>query len=64
MRRLRVRPVPPVPIDVELGEGQSTDEMCLEIFGIAADAPPQPTARSTPMASDLPPLDVVARMLR
>jgi len=32
------------PVDISLGEGGSTDEMCLEIFGIAVDAPPQPTA--------------------
>jgi len=32
------------PVDISLGEGGSTDEMCLEIFGIAVDAPPAPTA--------------------
>ncbi|MBV8756921.1 MAG: cytochrome c [Deltaproteobacteria bacterium] len=32
------------PIDIALGEGGSTDEMCLEIFGIAVDAPPPPAA--------------------
>ncbi len=32
------------PVDVTLGEGSSTDEMCLEIFGLSIDAPPQPTA--------------------
>jgi len=42
------------PIDISLGEGGSTDEMCLEIFGIAVDAPPQPTARTAPDASMLP----------
>jgi len=31
------------PIDVRLGE-QTTDEMCLEIFGLAIDAPAPPTA--------------------
>jgi hypothetical protein len=40
------------PIDLDLGE-ESTDEMCLEIFGIAIDAPPQPSGR-TLSASDLP----------
>ena len=35
------------PIDLSLGEG-SLDEMCLEIFGLAIDAPPQPTPRTTP----------------
>ncbi len=32
------------PVDISLGEGGSTDEMCLEIFGIAVDAPPPPAA--------------------
>ncbi|MFT3693117.1 MAG: hypothetical protein QM831_08240 [Kofleriaceae bacterium] len=32
------------PVDITLGEGNSTDEMCLEIFGISVDAPAQPTA--------------------
>ena len=32
------------PVDISLGEGGSTDEMCLEIFGIAVDAPAKPTA--------------------
>ena len=41
------------PIDVSLGEGNSTDEMCLEIFGISVKAPPPPaTAHLT--ADDLP----------
>jgi hypothetical protein len=41
------------PVDVSLGEGNSTDEMCLEIFGISVDAPPMPaTGRLT--ADDLP----------
>ena len=34
------------PIDIKLGE-TSLDEMCLEIFGVAIDAPPQPTPRAT-----------------
>lgn len=42
------------PVDISLGEGGSTDEMCLEIFGIAVDAPPQPTARTAPDASMIP----------
>ncbi|HUS30059.1 MAG TPA: cytochrome c [Kofleriaceae bacterium] len=37
------------PIDINLGEG-SLDEMCLEIFGIAIDAPAQPLARPTQLA--------------
>jgi hypothetical protein len=31
------------PVDLTLGE-ETTNEMCLEIFGIAIDAPPEPTA--------------------
>ena len=42
------------PVDISLGEGGSTDEMCLEIFGIAVDAPPQPAARTAPDASMIP----------
>ncbi|HEY5944900.1 MAG TPA: hypothetical protein VIV40_05385, partial [Kofleriaceae bacterium] len=41
------------PIDVNLGE-QSLDEMCLEIFGFAIDAPPQPTPRTMPTGDLLP----------
>ncbi|HTR54507.1 MAG TPA: hypothetical protein VMJ10_27640 [Kofleriaceae bacterium] len=32
------------PVDVGLGEGSSTDEMCLEIFGLSIPAPVTPTA--------------------
>jgi hypothetical protein len=42
------------PVDISLGEGGSTDEMCLEIFGIAVDAPPQPTGRTGPEPGMLP----------
>ncbi|MBX3162413.1 MAG: cytochrome c [Deltaproteobacteria bacterium] len=35
------------PIDVPLGE-QTTNEMCLEIFGIAIPAPPAPLAHEAP----------------
>jgi len=41
------------PIDVNLGEG-SLDEMCLEIFGFAIDAPPPPAMRQTPTLDDIP----------
>jgi hypothetical protein len=34
------------PIDINLGE-TSLDEMCLEIFGLAIDAPAPPTPRTT-----------------
>ncbi|MBA3463329.1 MAG: hypothetical protein H0T46_25460 [Deltaproteobacteria bacterium] len=47
-RMLRDSNLPPQPIDLQLGE-QTTNEMCLEIFGLAVDAPPPPpTARSVP----------------
>ncbi|HUJ61735.1 MAG TPA: hypothetical protein VLX92_24695 [Kofleriaceae bacterium] len=36
------------PVDVGLGEGQSTDEMCLEIFGLSIPAPAEPTSRQVP----------------
>jgi hypothetical protein len=42
------------PVDVTLGEGNSTDEMCLEIFGISVDAPPPPAAARTLTADMLP----------
>jgi len=32
------------PVDVGLGEGSSTDEMCLEIFGLSIPAPAAPAA--------------------
>jgi len=41
------------PVDVQLGE-TSLDEMCLEIFGFAIDAPAQPTMRTGPTIDDLP----------
>jgi hypothetical protein len=41
------------PVDITLGEG-STDEMCLEIFGFAIDAPAQPQMRTAPTTSELP----------
>jgi hypothetical protein len=33
--------------------------MCLEVFGLAFDAPPAPTARTSLMASDLPMADMM-----
>lgn len=36
------------PIDVTLGE-QTTNEMCLEIFGLSIPAPPQPAQRTAPV---------------
>jgi hypothetical protein len=41
------------PIDVTLGE-QSLDEMCLEIMGLAIDAPAPPMAASGPTNAQLP----------
>ncbi len=41
------------PIDINLGES-SLDEMCLEIFGFAIDAPAQPMPRTGPTADQLP----------
>jgi hypothetical protein len=41
------------PIDVTLGE-QSLDEMCLEIMGLAIDAPAQPMAASGPTTAQMP----------
>jgi hypothetical protein len=49
------------PVDVTLGEGQSTDEMCLEIFGLSIPAPPPPTGRTAPIDRDLPDLRALAR---
>jgi hypothetical protein len=48
------------PIDINLGE-QSLDEMCLEIFGIAVNAPPQNSARMMPTPDQLP-LDLMKAM--
>ena len=45
---------------VDLGEG-SLDEMCLEIFGIAVNAPPQTSARMMPTPDELP-LDLMKAM--
>ncbi|CAN5818103.1 hypothetical protein BH11MYX3_BH11MYX3_39220 [soil metagenome] len=53
--------LPPQPIDISLGE-QTTNEMCLEIFGLAVDAPPKPTAIDAPFA--LPDLATFGRNLR
>ncbi len=41
------------PIDITLGE-QTTNEMCLEIFGLSIDAPPEPGARSAPVQINFP----------
>lgn len=49
------------PVDVTLGEGQSTDEMCLEIFGLSIPAPPPPAGRIAPVESDLPDVRALAK---
>jgi mono/diheme cytochrome c family protein len=41
--------LPPQPIDITIGE-QTTNEMCLEIFGLAINAPARPTAINAPFA--------------
>ena len=46
-RMLHDSNLPPHPIDISLGE-QTTNEMCLEIFGLAVDAPANPTPLGLP----------------
>ncbi len=54
--------LPPQPINISLGE-QTTNEMCLEIFGLAVDAPPKPAAIGAPFT--LPPgIEALPRLLR
>lgn len=60
-RMLHDSNLPPQPIDITLGE-QTTNEMCLEIFGLAVDAPPQPTALTAPFV--MPRLDTLPQMFR
>lgn len=49
------------PIDITLGE-QTTNEMCLEIFGLAVDAPPQPIANQAFVMPDLGKLGALPRI--
>jgi hypothetical protein len=51
------------PVDVTLGEGQSTDEMCLEIFGISTDAPAMPAGFRS-LTVDQMPSQLLATMSR
>lgn len=51
------------PVDVGLGEGNSTDEMCLEIFGLSIPAPPAPSVVPTP-SLPLAPLPPLSRLVR
>lgn len=57
-RMLHDSNLPPQPIDINLGE-QTTNEMCLEIFGLAVDAPPMPAGIPTPLT-----LPALPKMLR
>jgi hypothetical protein len=41
------------PVDISLGE-QTTNEMCLEIFGLSIDAPPEPGAHQAPPQIEFP----------
>lgn len=52
-RMLLTSNLPPRPIDIWYGE-ETNNEMCLQIFGLAVDAPPPPTSRNQPFV--LPPL--------
>lgn len=52
------------PVDVGLGEGQSTDEMCLEIFGLSIPAPAQPSALQLPPAGALGEVPQLAQLVR
>ena len=45
------------PVDIALGE-QTTNEMCLEIFGLSVDAPPEPQSRAELESLVLPKLDM------
>lgn len=62
-RMLHDSNLPPQPIDLRLGE-QTTNEMCLEIFGLAVDAPPAPAARTAPPELVLPRLGAMPRLFR
>jgi len=63
-RMLHDANLPMIPIDVALGE-QTTNEMCLEIFGILLDAPVQPpSARLAAEALELPDLGAIPQLFR
>ena len=49
------------PIDVSLGE-QTTNEMCVEIFGLSVPAPAQTTARGDAPVLTLPRVDLMPRV--
>jgi len=56
--------LPPQPIDVLLGE-ETTNEMCLEIFGLSINAPAQPPSPGAPFAMpDMTGLGLNPRLLR
>ena len=48
-RMLNDSGLPLQPVDISLGE-QTTNEMCLEIFGLSLPAPAQPTSASEPFS--------------
>ena len=60
-RMLHDSNLPPKPIDISIGE-QTTNEMCLEIFGVAVDAPAQPLRASDPV--NLPDLRAIDMFVR
>ena len=60
-RMLHDAGLPMIPIDISLGE-QTTNEMCLEIFGILLDAPPQ--ARLQAAALEVPALGAVPQLFK
>jgi len=49
------------PVDVTLGEGNSTDEMCLEIFGLSVPAPAAPMTLPPSQLLQVPLLSRLAR---
>ena len=55
--------LPPQPVDISLGE-QTTNEMCLEIFGLAVALPPQVTVSSLALPGELAsPADVMTALV-
>lgn len=65
-RMLEDSNLPLNPIDVGLGE-QTTNEMCLEIFGLALEAPPEPASgkpKTIPFPAALAKMSLNPNMLR
>jgi hypothetical protein len=61
-RMLHDANLPPQAIDIALGE-QTTNEMCLEIFGILLDPPAQPTSLTAPATVDVPDLGAIPQLV-